>query len=83
MPDGRSRKFTFVQEANSVVTNPVPKTRFAKKALSRSKVWHGRAGTIKAVDLSFDGGVTGSKLKSRVLLCPRLDSLQLQDRVER
>ena len=41
MPDGRSRKFTFVQ--GMVVTNLAPKIRFAKKALSRSKVWHGRA----------------------------------------
>lgn len=57
MADGRARQFSFVQEANSVVTFPCPEKplmghgRFEIEGLA----WSGR-GTIKAVDLSFDGG---------------------------
>ena len=59
MPDGKARQFTFVQEANSVITSPCP-----EKPLKHGKgfyeirgiAWSGY-GRIKKVDVSFDGGM--------------------------
>jgi sulfane dehydrogenase subunit SoxC len=58
MPDGKARQFTFVQEANSVITFPCP-----EKPLKQGKgfyevkgiAWSGY-GKIKRVDISSDGG---------------------------
>lgn len=59
MPDGKARQFTFVQEANSVVTFPCP-----EKPLKHGKgfyeirgiAWSGY-GKIRKVDVSLDGGM--------------------------
>jgi sulfane dehydrogenase subunit SoxC len=59
MPDGKARQFTFVQEANSVVTSPCP-----EKPLKHGKgfyeirgiAWSGY-GKIRKVDVSLDGGM--------------------------
>ncbi|MCW0233344.1 MAG: sulfite dehydrogenase [Ferrovibrio sp.] len=59
MPDGKARQFTFVQEANSVITSPCP-----EKPLKHGKgfyeirglAWSGY-GRIKKVDVSTDGGM--------------------------
>jgi sulfane dehydrogenase subunit SoxC len=57
MPDGTARQFTFVQEANSVITFPCPEKPAREKGLYeiRGLAWSGR-GRIKRVDVSFDGG---------------------------
>jgi sulfane dehydrogenase subunit SoxC len=72
MPDGRSRKFTFVQEANSVVTNPCPENPIRQKGFIEIEglAWSGR-GTIKAVDLSFDGGVTWKQAEIKGIALPK------------
>jgi sulfane dehydrogenase subunit SoxC len=72
MPDGRSRKFTFVQEANSVVTNPCPENPIRQKGFIEIEglAWSGR-GTIKAVDLSFDGGVTWKQAEIKGVALPK------------
>ena len=57
MPDGRARKHTFVMDAKSVVTNPSPQAPLKHKGRNvlSGFAWSGR-GTIKRVDVSFDGG---------------------------
>jgi sulfane dehydrogenase subunit SoxC len=59
MPDGSVRQFTFVQEANSVITFPVPEKPLRTRGFYevRGLAWSGR-GRIKRVDVSFDGGNT-------------------------
>jgi sulfane dehydrogenase subunit SoxC len=72
MPDGRSREFTFVQECNSVVTNPCPENPMTRPG----KIWveglarSGR-GKIKHVDVSFDGGVTWRQARFTSEVFPR------------
>jgi sulfane dehydrogenase subunit SoxC len=72
MPDGRSREFTFVQECNSVVTNPCPEKPMMKpgKVWVEGLAWSGR-GKIKHVDVSFDGGVTWREAKFTSEVFPR------------
>ena len=70
MADGRARRFTWVMDANSVITYPCPE----KPLLTRGKhtigglAWSGR-GRIKRVDVSTDGGVNWqtAKITSEVL----------------
>ena len=59
MPDGRARKFSFVQECNSVVTSPSPEVPFKGKGWYEIEgiAWSGK-GKIKGVDISLDGGVS-------------------------
>ena len=70
MPDGTSRQFTYVQEANSVVTSICPENPLRQKGYHELEgiAWSGR-GKIKQVDVSFDGGVSwrAAKLKGLVL----------------
>jgi len=58
MPDGRARQFTFVMEANSVITAPCPEKPLAfgpgRYDIS-GLAWSGR-GKIRRVDVSTDGG---------------------------
>ncbi len=58
MPDGKARGFTWVNEAKSVITFPCPEKPATTTGLYeiRGLAWSGR-GKIKAVDVSFDGGV--------------------------
>jgi len=57
MADGRARRFTFVMDAKSVITNPSPQAPL--KARGRNVLtgiaWSGR-GTITRVDVTLDGG---------------------------
>ncbi|MEE4243973.1 MAG: sulfite dehydrogenase [Kangiellaceae bacterium] len=70
MPDGRARKFSFVQEANSVITSPCPENPWKQTGWYEIEgiAWSGR-GKIKGVDISTDGGVTWqqAQLKGLVL----------------
>lgn len=70
LADGRARRFTFVQEANSVITNPCPENPIKQKGFIEIEgiAWSGR-GKIKGVDVSFDGGINWqpAQLKGLVL----------------
>ncbi len=57
MTDGRSRRYTFVMDAKSVVTNPSPQAPFGVKGRNvlTGVAWSGR-GTITRVDVTLDGG---------------------------
>lgn len=70
MPDGTARRFTWVQEANSVVTSLCPEKPLQQKGYHELEgiAWSGR-GKITQVDVSFDGGITwrAAKLKGQVL----------------
>ncbi len=58
MSDGKARKFSFVQECNSVITSPCPERPWKKHGWYELEglAWSGN-GTIKAVDISLDGGI--------------------------
>lgn len=70
MPDGTARKFSFIQETNSVITSPCPEKPMMRRGVHHLEgiAWSGR-GKIKRVDVSLDGGVTWqtAKLKGLVL----------------
>jgi sulfane dehydrogenase subunit SoxC len=57
LADGRSRRFTFVMDAKSVVTNPSPQAPLKQKGRNvlSGLAWSGR-GTISRVDVTLDGG---------------------------
>lgn len=57
LADGRSRRFTFIMDAKSVVTNPSPQAPLRAKGpnVVSGIAWSGR-GTITRVDVSLDGG---------------------------
>ena len=57
MADGRSRRFTFVMDAKSIVTNPSPQAplKYKGQNVLSGLAWSGR-GTIKRVDVTLDGG---------------------------
>ncbi|WP_439572720.1 sulfite dehydrogenase [Phreatobacter sp.] len=57
MADGRSRRFTYIMDAKSVVTNPSPQAPLRHKGpnVLSGLAWSGR-GTIRRVDVSLDGG---------------------------
>lgn len=57
MEDGRSRRFTFVMDAKSVVTNPSPQAPLVVKGrnIISGLAWSGR-GKITRVDVTLDGG---------------------------
>ncbi|MBT4522559.1 MAG: sulfite dehydrogenase [Halieaceae bacterium] len=72
MPDGSSREFTFVQECNSVITNPCPENplKGPGKFWVEGLAWSGR-GKIKQVDVSFDGGVSWRTTRFTSAVLPR------------
>ncbi|MEJ1161988.1 sulfite dehydrogenase [Prosthecomicrobium sp. N25] len=57
LADGRSRRFTWIMDAKSVVTNPSPQAplRFRGPNVLTGIAWSGR-GAIKRVDVTLDGG---------------------------
>lgn len=57
LADGKARMFTWVQDANSVITSPSPEKPVFNKGFNMitGLAWSGR-GRIKAVDVSVDGG---------------------------
>ncbi len=69
MPDGRSRRFTWVMETNSVITSPCPENPLKQLGFLeiRGLAWSGR-GKIKAVDISFDGGVNWERTELKGLV---------------
>ena len=72
MPDGRARQFTWLQEANSVITFPCPEKPLRSKGLYELEglSWSGR-GKIVAVDVSFDGGVNWQSAGLKGLVLPK------------
>lgn len=72
MPDGRARQFTWVMEANSVITYPCPDKSPIAKGFHELKglAWSGR-GKIKTVDVSFDGGVNWRRAYLKGLVLPK------------
>ena len=57
LADGRSRRFTFIMDAKSVVTNPSPQAPWKHKGRNvlTGIAWSGR-GIVTRVDVSIDGG---------------------------
>ncbi|MBN8913248.1 MAG: sulfite dehydrogenase [Rhizobiales bacterium] len=57
LADGRARRFTFVMDAKSVITNPSPQAplRFRGPNVLTGIAWSGR-GAITRVDVTLDGG---------------------------
>ena len=57
MADGRARRFTYVMDAKSIVTNPSPEAPLIVKGRNvlSGLAWSGR-GTISQVDVTMDGG---------------------------
>jgi sulfane dehydrogenase subunit SoxC len=57
LADGRARRFTYIMDAKSVVTNPSPQAPFKHKGpnVLSGIAWSGR-GKITRVDVSLDGG---------------------------
>ena len=72
MPDGKAREFTFVQECNSVITNPCPEKPLNRpgKLWIEGLAWSGR-GKIKQVDVSVDGGVSWRPARFTSTVLPR------------
>ncbi len=59
LPDGRSRMFSFVMDAKSVITSPAFPDRLSGRGWRevRGLAWSGR-GVIARVEVSVDGGTT-------------------------
>jgi sulfane dehydrogenase subunit SoxC len=57
MPDGKLRQYTSIQEAKSVITSPSGGQKLMSQGFYNvtGLAWTGR-GTVKRVDVSFDGG---------------------------
>jgi sulfane dehydrogenase subunit SoxC len=57
LSDGRSRRFTWIMDAKSVVTNPSPQAPLRRKGpnVLTGLAWSGR-GSIRRVDVTVDGG---------------------------
>lgn len=57
LADGRSRRFTWIMDAKSVITNPSPQAPLSAKGpnVLSGVAWSGR-GSISRVDVSIDGG---------------------------
>jgi sulfane dehydrogenase subunit SoxC len=57
LADGRSRRYTFIMDAKSVVTNPSPQAPLKHRGRNvlSGLAWSGR-GTITRVDVTLDGG---------------------------
>ncbi len=74
MPDGRARRFSWVQEANSVITNPCPEIDWKAPGAGRHEIrglaWSGR-GRIRRVDVSDDGGVNWRPARLKGLVLPK------------
>ena len=69
MPDGSARQFTWVQEANSVITSICPENPLKNRGFHEVEgvAWSGR-GKIKHVDVSFDGGISWQRASLKGLI---------------
>lgn len=72
MPDGTSREFSFVQECNSVITNPSPEKPWKQKGRYwvEGLAWSGR-GKIRHVDVSTDGGINWREARFTSIVLPK------------
>lgn len=72
LPDGRARKFSYIQECNSVVTFPCPEKPLTARGRYEVQglAWSGK-GKIKYVDVSFDGGVNWRRTRLKGLVLPK------------
>jgi len=72
LADGRARKFSYVQECNSVVTFPCPEKPLKENGRYEVQglAWSGK-GKIKHVDVSFDGGVNWRPARLKGLVLPK------------
>ena len=72
MADGTARRFTFVQEANSVITFPCPEKPLAWRGRYEIEglAWSGRD-KIRRVDVSLDGGVSWRQARLKGLVLPK------------
>lgn len=71
--NGKARRFTWVQQSNSVITSPCP-----EKPWNMGKGWYeiqglawSGAGTIKGVDISLDGGKSWQSAYLKGLVLPK------------
>lgn len=72
MPDGKARGFTWPIYAKSVITFPCPEMPVTAPGLYevRGFAWSG-LGRIKAVDVSFDGGINWTRATLDGLVLPK------------
>ena len=73
MPDGRSKRFTYVMEANSVVLSPCPEKPWKHGAgwyELEGLAWSGY-GRISGVDVSIDGGRNWMNAPLKGLVLPK------------
>ena len=72
MPDGNARKFTWVQETNSVITFPCPEKGLRSRGRYEIEglAWSGR-GRIRRVDVSLDGGINWQPARLKGLVLPK------------
>ena len=72
MDDGRSRRFTWVMDAKSVITSPSPQAPMIHKGhnVLTGVAWSGR-GTIEKVDITLDGGKNWQAARIDGLSLPR------------
>ena len=72
MTDGSARQFTYVQEANSVITFPCPEKPLREKGRYELEglAWSGR-GRIRRVDVSLDGGINWQPARLKGLVLPK------------
>jgi sulfane dehydrogenase subunit SoxC len=57
LPGGKARRFSWVMEAKSVITNPCPEMPLRRRGrqVLKGLAWSGR-GAVRRVDVSLDGG---------------------------
>ncbi len=72
MADGKSRGFTWVNEAKSVITSPCPEKPVPTPGRHeiRGLAWSGH-GKVRAVDVSFDGGVNWQRAQLEDPILPK------------
>lgn len=72
LANGKARKFSFVQETNSVITHPCPEKPIRQGGFIEIEglAWSGR-GLIKQVDISFDGGISWVPAQLKGLVLPK------------
>ncbi len=65
MEDGKARRFTWIMDCKSVITNPSPQAPYQHKkgfTIVSGLAWSGR-GTVERVDVSIDGGKNWHKAR--------------------
>jgi sulfane dehydrogenase subunit SoxC len=72
LADGKARKHSYVQEVNSVITNPCPENPVKRRGVLQLEglAWSGR-GKVTRVDVSLDGGVNWQTAQLKGLVLPK------------